>query len=208
MTTQDYVEHRRRIGEVVMEVIARDGLDAVTVRRIAAEVGYSTTVVTHYFADKRDLLLSAYQSLGESSTLRFQRIFMRDRTDLVGYLLSLSAAEPGDARYMRMFIAVWDLSLRDPGFAAELRSWMDEVLNHMQTFIQILNPDCVNAETVARRLLALVHGIGAQILFYPGSWSLEAVREAFRTEVALLVGTPAADPAMPRAPAAPHGSTR
>ena len=42
-------------------VIARDGLDAASVRRVAAEAGSSTTVVTHYFADKQALLVAAVE---------------------------------------------------------------------------------------------------------------------------------------------------
>jgi len=58
-------DHRRHIADVTVGIIAREGLEAATVRRIAAEVGCSTTVITHYFSDKHELLLWTYRLLGE-----------------------------------------------------------------------------------------------------------------------------------------------
>lgn len=187
MATFNHDERRRRIASVVMEMIGREGLDAATVRRIAAEVGYSTTVVTHYFSDKHDLLLSAYHIMSEIATERFHKVYSRDPTDLVGYLMSMSAIEPGDLGYWRTFTAIWDRSLRDPAFATELRSWTDEALLRIQAFIKALNPSCPDMERVARRLFAMMQGISVQMLFEPASWTVETVRHALATEVELLV---------------------
>ena len=114
MATLDHDERRRRIAEVVVDVIASEGLDAATVRRIAAAVGYSTTVVTHYFADKHDLLLSAYHIMSEIASGSIPKDYRRDPTDVVGYLISMSALDNADLAYWRTFIAIWDRSLRDP----------------------------------------------------------------------------------------------
>lgn len=188
MATLDHDERRRRIAEVVVDVIAREGLDAATVRRIAAAVGYSTTVVTHYFADKHDLLLSAYHIMSEIASDRFEKTYGRDPTDLVGYLMSMSAVDAADLAYWRAFIAIWDRSLRDAAFEAELKSWFDAALVRIQSFIRALNPQCADPGRVARRLFALMYGISVQLVFDAKSWTPEAVRHALATEVESLVG--------------------
>lgn len=188
MATLDHDERRRKIAEVVVDVIAREGLEAATVRRIAAAVGYSTTVITHYFADKHDLLFSAYHIMSEIASDRFEGVYRRDPTDLVGYLLSMSALDPQDLAYWRTFIAIWDRSLRDPVFATELHSWFDEALARIQAFIKVLNPQCTDSPRVARRLFALLYGISVQLVFDPQSWSREAVRQALADEIEALVG--------------------
>ena len=188
MTLFDHDERRRRIGEVVVDVIARDGLDAATVRRIAAEVGFSTTVITHCFSDKRDLLLSAYHILGEIARVRFEKCFSRDSSDLVSYLMSMSAVDAADLAYWRTFIAIWDRSLRDADFASEVRSWIEEGVMRVQVFIRVLNPGCMDTARIARRLISLVQGISVQLLFDSESWSEDAVRDAIASEVELLVG--------------------
>jgi AcrR family transcriptional regulator len=43
------------------QVIMRDGLDATSLRRIAREGGFTTGVLTHYFADKRELISACFQ---------------------------------------------------------------------------------------------------------------------------------------------------
>jgi AcrR family transcriptional regulator len=188
MSNLDHDVRRRRIAEVVVDVIAREGLEAATVRRIAAAVGYSTTVVTHYFADKHDLLLSAYHIMSGIATERFEKIYRRDPTDLVGYLLSMSAVEEGDLAYWRTFIAIWDRSLRDAAFEAELGSWFKEALQRIQMFIKARNPQSQDPERAARRLFALIYGISVQLVFDAKSWTPEAVRQAVESEVELLVG--------------------
>ena len=55
----DQTERRTQVAAAARAVIARDGLEGASVRRVAAEAGSSTTVVTHYFADKDALLLAA-----------------------------------------------------------------------------------------------------------------------------------------------------
>ncbi len=43
------------------EVIMRDGLEATSLRRIAREGGFTTGVLTHYFADKRELISACFE---------------------------------------------------------------------------------------------------------------------------------------------------
>ncbi len=119
----------------MLRVITQDGLEAATVRRIASEVGYSTAVVTYYFAGKDDLLLSAFRTLGEKNLAKYDEFIVTDPPDLLSYLLSMSALEPSDGSAWRACIAFWDRALRDPVVASELRSWVDQVLSRIEQFI-------------------------------------------------------------------------
>ena len=166
MAENGHDERRRAIAQVTMGLIAREGLEAATVRRIAAEVGFSTTIVTHYFADKQELLLWAYRAVDEWARERFERAMAQEPVDLVGYLMSMCAVDEEDRITWRPLIGIWDRALRDPAFAAELHGWIDT--------------------TLARRLLAMVQGISLQLLFDRESWTDEAVRDALASEVELL----------------------
>ncbi len=55
----DHDERREELIEAVWRVIARDGMERTTIRTIAAETGWSTGVLAHYFTDKDDILGSA-----------------------------------------------------------------------------------------------------------------------------------------------------
>src|SRR5438270_261736 len=55
-------------------LIARHGLEAATVRGIAAEAGCSSGVIDHYFDDKDDLLLQALAASHQRISGRFARV--------------------------------------------------------------------------------------------------------------------------------------
>ena len=187
MPVVSHDEHRRHIADVTVGIIAREGLEAATVRRIAAEVGCSTTIITHYFSDKHELLLWTYRMLGEFGHAEFEQTAPPDSRDLLGYLLSMAAVNERNIAYWRAYVAIWDKSLRDPEIAAELNSWISAVLARIETFIDVLNPQCADKSKIARRLLAHMQGISIQRLFDPDSWSDEAMRDAFASEINLLV---------------------
>jgi AcrR family transcriptional regulator len=51
---EEVLEHARR-------VIMRDGLEATSLRRIAREGGFTTGVLTHYFADRSELISACFE---------------------------------------------------------------------------------------------------------------------------------------------------
>jgi len=65
---------RDAVKDATLRVIATGGVRAVTIRRVAAELGRSTTVVTHYFNDRNELLR---ESVGEALAERRAQIESR-----------------------------------------------------------------------------------------------------------------------------------
>jgi AcrR family transcriptional regulator len=59
----DPAERRRLLTDALARIAARDGLEAVTMREVAAEAGVSVGFVQHYFASKDELLLAALQDV-------------------------------------------------------------------------------------------------------------------------------------------------
>lgn len=187
MSAANHELRRRRIAEIVLRVITEEGLEAATVRRIASEVGYSTAVVTHYFANKNDLLLSAFRTLGERNQVKFDECIARDPPDLLGFLMSMSALDQVDGSAWRACIAFWDRSLRDPAFATELRRWIGEVLSRIEQFIGALHPGCADPRRIATQLFDLVQGLSTHLLFDEACWTVEAIREALAREISVLL---------------------
>ena len=67
----DHDAQRRRFAEATMRLVARDGLEGVTMRAVAAEAGLSYGSLFHYFESKDDLLLHA---VGHSMALQTDRV--------------------------------------------------------------------------------------------------------------------------------------
>lgn len=68
----DREQQRDYVTQVAAEVIANEGVEALTFRRIAAEAGTSTAIVSRYFDDKQDLLLATFTYSARRSSARFE----------------------------------------------------------------------------------------------------------------------------------------
>ena len=82
----DHEQRRHRIAEVAINLIAAEGLGAATVRRIAVDAGVSTSAITHYFADKQELLDWTFQNLAKIGADRFAEVVARDPADITGQI--------------------------------------------------------------------------------------------------------------------------
>ena len=78
----DHEERRAELCAAVWRLASREGLEAVTVRRVAEEAGWSTGAVVHYFSDKEDLLLSAFQTVADRVSRRLEKLEERTNEPL------------------------------------------------------------------------------------------------------------------------------
>jgi TetR/AcrR family transcriptional repressor of bet genes len=62
--TVDHEQRRRELAEALWRIARRDGLEAATVRHVAAEAGASVGLVQHYFTSKDEMLQFALERLG------------------------------------------------------------------------------------------------------------------------------------------------
>ncbi len=92
----DHAERRREVLDATWRVIARSGLDAATTRAIAEEAGYSIGVLTHYFNDKQDILVSAHRLAFARARDRILTA-TRDHTGTAALRLAMLEALPLDA---------------------------------------------------------------------------------------------------------------
>jgi len=115
----DHDARRREIIEAVWALIARRGLDAVTMRDLAAEAGYANGALAGYFRNKDEILLAAFQHAFESTNVR-ARESIGDATGLPALrLLCLEIMPLDEARLMeaRVVIAFWDRAVHDERMA-------------------------------------------------------------------------------------------
>jgi AcrR family transcriptional regulator len=190
MLPADHDERRRRIAEVAVDVIARDGLEAATIRRIATELGGPTKIVTHYFSDKHELLVWTYRSLAEQGLRHINEVIAQDPTDIVACLFAMTAADESEASLWRVYIAFWDLAARDTAIAELQRMHMDIAIQRIAQIVRARNGDRSDLLSVSQRLNALVQGISFQALVDSRRWSAERVRNTLADEIEVLLGRP------------------
>lgn len=114
------VDHDRRRADVTSAartLIAREGFDATTIRRVAAEIGSSTTAITHYFADKEAMLVAVIQDAWDALTPRIAELADSSPVGLATVRMLLLAALPLDAdraAEAKVWLAFWSAATTRP----------------------------------------------------------------------------------------------
>ncbi|MEA2271249.1 MAG: hypothetical protein QOC64_3859 [Solirubrobacteraceae bacterium] len=171
------VDHEARRAEVVAalwRVVSRDGLDAATVRRVAAETGMSTSVVSHYFAGKEDLLRAAFRLVLDRGLARARAAPAGERARaLLVIALPLDAERRAEARIWFAFLG---LAVSRPELADEqrrvYRDWRTALAAALRD--DGLRPG-LDADDEAAALIALLDGLTVQAAFEP--WRLPPARQ-------------------------------
>lgn len=191
----DSDERRTELGAAAARVIARSGIAGATMREVAAEAGWTTGALTHYFADKRELLKF---TLDASLRRRRVRRPSRERLDPAGTLRAhLADALPTDddsRLHWTVTIAFCAQATGDPALAVAQRDAYREFRQNVTRLVERADRATGDAAVAeAERLIAITDGIAVQALFDPESWPAER-------QLAALDGALAQPALVPTAP--------
>jgi TetR/AcrR family transcriptional regulator, transcriptional repressor of bet genes len=177
----DHEQRREELGGAVWRLASRDGLEGVTMRAVAAEAGWSTGALHHYFSDKEELLMFAFRTVadrirrrladaGEASAGPFEYLRV-----LLEQGLPIDTERRAEARVWFAFLG---LALTRPALARvqrlTYRAWRDEIADTLREARERgeIAAD-VDAEHEAAALVALVDGLAIQAAFEPRFMSAE-----------------------------------
>jgi AcrR family transcriptional regulator len=181
MPIQVDVEQRRTaIAEATFRVAARDGLGAVTIRSVAAELGASTTVITNYLPTRAELLANAIDRLADE--------WLAELDDMS------TDREPGDALRRVMEAAVswddnellrcqfWVAVLSEPNRTDEVQRQLIEAADSVRLVLEKLCEQCGHPEpaVAADVLFLFAQGAFASIVEAPTRWTADRMRGAAR----------------------------
>ena len=190
----DHQQRRQQVARIAADLVAAGGLAAATHRRIAEAAGCSTTVVSHYFTDKRDLVTATYREVGNRVATRVEAAHGSE-DHLLAILEALLPLDEDRARDWRLLFTFLGLAATDAELTAEQRDRAAAARAQIETALTCdkqadrISPD-TDVPTSARFLLSLVLGIGMQALFDPAEWPLERMRMVIADAVAQIRGRP------------------
>jgi TetR/AcrR family transcriptional regulator, transcriptional repressor of bet genes len=177
----DHDERRAELAAAVWRVASRDGLEAVTIRRVAAEAGWSTGVLVHYFGDKEELLLFAFRTVADRVGRRLAAAEETTDDPLELARAQLIEGLPLDREReaeVRVWFSFLGVALSRPVLAraqrVTYRNWRDRVEERLRAAQERgdLRAD-VDCAAAAAALVALVDGIAVQASFQPRAFSAE-----------------------------------
>jgi AcrR family transcriptional regulator len=172
---------RQRIADAVCRLAARDGLEGVSVRHVAAEAGVSIGQVQHYFRTKDEMLLFASNTVRERAEQRVRRSVaaLESRSELTareGLRTLLTAMIPGDeeSRFEApLQVAFAARAVVRPALAEPLRDSLADLVGYMTSLLVSARergeiPGDADPEREAMVLLALADGLVVRVLLDPG----------------------------------------
>jgi AcrR family transcriptional regulator len=190
----DHEARRAELAAAVWRLASRDGLDSLTMRRVAAEAGWSTGALAHYFDDKEELLVFAFQTVADRVGRRIVKAaeHTRDPLELVRTQLAEGLAIDSERRAeVRVWFAFLGLAETQPRLAKAgrdaYRLWRERVAKTVAAAQrQGLVDEAVDPKRAAAGLIALVDGIAIQATFDPRAVSAERQLELLDDHLARL----------------------
>jgi AcrR family transcriptional regulator len=167
----DHELRRREVARTAVRIIARDGLDAATTRAVAAESGWSTGVLKHYFAGKNDLLQHALSEL-EATNAELLEAASSEPTGYQELRRALLTILTSDSDHSKVWIAFMSRAATDPAISAEMQRGAAAWQRRWQTILVRGQQDGsirddVSPELAAIELWSLVSGLRMAALFNP-----------------------------------------
>jgi AcrR family transcriptional regulator len=172
---------REQLAATMFEIVADRGLEAVTVREVAAAAGVSIGAVQHHFSTKDAMLASAFDHVVHRVR---ERIAHRPRTGdlatdleaVLAELLPLDAERRREARVQVAFAARAATSV-------ELQAIQRPLLERIRAEIDDVLGSGAGATERSVALLALVDGLALHEVSAPGSLGPRTVERALRLGV-------------------------
>ncbi|WP_346534354.1 TetR/AcrR family transcriptional regulator [Micromonospora sp. DPT] len=168
----DHDSRRQDVSEAVWQVLAQHGFGGLTMRAVAAALGSSTGLVTHYFAGKRELIAHALDILEARTAQRpRQPAPAPGLAALRTQMLNILPLTPDAAAMNRIWVGSWDVALSDPDLFAAQTHRYERIRASLRTRIEDAQrlgelPDG-NSAQLATTVLSFTHGLVVQALFDP-----------------------------------------
>jgi AcrR family transcriptional regulator len=179
MPIQVDVERRTAdIAEATFRVAAREGLGALTLRAVAAELGASTTSITNYLPTRFDLLVNAVDRLGEEWRAELEDVLAdHDGEAALREIMRRAVSWDSDELLRCQF---WVAVLAAPHRSSDLDHQLFDSEQAIRDLITKVVEQCdIGAPHVAADVLYLfAQGVFSSIVESPGVWTVARLQAA------------------------------
>lgn len=186
----DHDARRQELIEASWAVIAAEGLEGVTMRKIATAAGCTTGRLTHYFEDREALILAALKASNQITSERVRAVLASDQTaeaKLLGMAEQTLPLDDERRNEVKVWLAFWSAAATNDTLAQENDARMAEWHAALVPLIRELSPTA-NAAHEADLLIGLINGLGIQAAVNPTVKNLTMARETVKQHLAQLAG--------------------
>jgi AcrR family transcriptional regulator len=179
--TADHDQRRADLIAAAARLIAKHGMDGLTIRSVARAARASTGVVSHYFSDKQDLLQTTFDVTADEVYER--ALHQAVKGDLRSALEGLLPLDTERQQGWRVWIAFWGFAIGAPDFGADQRLRARRALRLVARILSRAGatgraPPRSEAASRAAVVLGVIQGIAVQATFDPKQWPADRQKAA------------------------------
>lgn len=175
----DHEERRRSIVAAAWRLIARRGLDGVTMRDLAAETGYANGALAHYFSGKDEIVRVAFEHVLSETNERIRESLQGlEGVEALRRMCREIMPMASETRLeARIAIALWQRALNDVELAAvnntALDLWRAQLAKHWREAIELGELQPIDVETHVEILMTMLVGLQVTVALERGESSTE-----------------------------------
>jgi AcrR family transcriptional regulator len=169
----DHDARREDVSEAVWQVLARCGVGGLTIRSVAAELGATTGLVSHYFPSKKALVAHARQVAEDRTNSRARHTPEEPGlAALKAAVLDVLPLTPEMIAMSKAWVSFWDASIGDHELGIDEKRryelWRSFLRNHVDE-AKNLGQLCATVESDDYAVIigSFAHGLVVQALFDP-----------------------------------------
>jgi AcrR family transcriptional regulator len=187
------VEELRRgeIADGAIRLLAREGLEGLTMRALAAELGVSTGTITHWYASKDEVLAAALDAVARRVAGRLDEALAGVDAPLDVLLAIGDASVPetaDEADEQRVWLELAARAGRAPGLAERhaglYGGWRRRIERAVREGLEAGDFAAVEPREWALRYAALLDGLALHVLLHPADVTPAGMRTAIRGHIA------------------------
>lgn len=173
------------IARVVDDLVYEQGVQAVTIREVASRVGYSTTVVSHYFSSKLEMLVFTHRVARRKAEALIEEAISHGRP-LIETLEHLLPMTEERWRDWHTWFAFWGMAPAEPDVS---REWREGTNNAHHLFLCLIEraqaagqfPVKLDSGWAATQIQIFVNGIASLVSQNRLEWPTERQKAMLQT---------------------------
>jgi AcrR family transcriptional regulator len=185
----DQDQRREDVARAAAKLVAERGLSSVTFRNLAAEMGCSTTAISHYFANRKAILIETYRFVVDRALRRRTPPPGADKRTVLASIdpiLPLTAEGWDD---WVLWLCFWAEALFDPELAAVQRHYSRASRQLIEEMLVDLGCAPADAHRLSQRIMTTLYGIAVQAAFDRDAWTPAVQRAALHEVIRPLLPT-------------------
>lgn len=202
----DRDERRRHIAMSACRALARRGVERTTMADIAREAAVTTGMITHYFANKRDIIAAALRLVFERTEARIEGLILDGEDHLYAILKETLPIDAARRDECAVWVSFWGKVTTDPKLASVNRTLHEDAIDLYGRAIRAAWPESAVwhgpvFDAAHTSVLSFLNGLTASAVTSPQDWPADRQLQALRLHLSLVHRWACAQDASARAPA-------